>query len=111
MTTIIAALLIAIFLVSGTGKVFAVRVMRANAAHLGFTVNQFRALGLLEIAGAAGVGIGLVFWPLGVAAATGVVLMMLGAARAHYLHRDPPQRVAAPLLVTAAVGAYLIALI
>jgi hypothetical protein len=42
-------------------------------------VAQYRAIGLLELAGAAGVGIGLAYIPLGGAAAAGLILLLTGA--------------------------------
>ncbi len=48
------------------------------AAHVGFPVSSFRIIGLVEVAAAAGLLIGLAWAPLGIAAAAGLVLLMIG---------------------------------
>jgi hypothetical protein len=60
-------------------------MMREAAAALGFSVGAYRLIGLLEIAGAAGLTVGLRWWPLAVAAATGCLLLMVGAV--YFQHR------------------------
>ena len=111
MTTALAIALAVVFGVLGVAKLAAVPPMRTAAGHLGFTVGQYRVLGALELAGAVGVLVGLVWTPIGVAAAIGLGLLLLGAAAAHVAHRDPFPRVAVPLLVAAAGGAYLLLLL
>lgn len=64
-------------------------------------------LALLEIAGAAGLIIGLFWWPLGVAAAIGTLLYFLGAVIAHVRVRDTQ---IAPAAVFAVVSVAIIAL-
>ncbi|WP_328528057.1 DoxX family protein [Nocardioides sp. NBC_00368] len=64
-------------------------------------------LALLEIAGAAGLIIGLFWWPLGVAAAIGTTLYFLGAVIAHVRVRDTA---IAPAAVFAVVSVAIIAL-
>ena len=54
----------AVFLAFGSAKVLALAPMRARAAHLGFSTDSYRVIGALEIAGAAGVLLGLVVPPL-----------------------------------------------
>ena len=87
----------AVFLAFGSAKVAALAPMRARAAHLGFSTNSYRVIGTLEIAGAAGVLLGLVAPPLGALAAAGLLLLLAGAVFAHLRHRDQP-RLLAPRL-------------
>lgn len=54
----------------------------------GWPENLLWALGVLEVAGAAGLITGLFWWPLGVAAATGVTLYFVGAVISHLRVRD-----------------------
>ena len=67
--------------------------MRAAAAHHGLTVGQYRIVGAVELAGAVGVIAGFAFPPVGIAAAIGPILLLLGAAAAHLRERDPLPRV------------------
>jgi uncharacterized membrane protein YphA (DoxX/SURF4 family) len=55
---------------------------------VGVPVARFWQLAVLELAGAAGLVIGLFWWPLGVAAAIGVILYFVGATGAHVRFRD-----------------------
>ncbi|GAA2154825.1 MULTISPECIES: DoxX family protein [Glycomyces] len=111
MTIALAIVLIAMFGVLGAAKLAAVPAMRDAAAHLGLTVGHYRVLGALEIAAVAGVAIGFVVPVLGIAAACGLVLLMLGAAGFHAVHQDGVLRVVIPLLVAAVAAAYAAALI
>jgi hypothetical protein len=110
MNILLAIVLIGLFGALGVAKVAAVPAMRKKAHHLGFSVPSYRVIGVLELAGAAGVAIGLVAAPLGYAAAGGLVLLMLGAAGAHLVNRDGPRDIALPLLVGAVAVGYLLTL-
>ncbi len=107
MSLLLATILIALFGVLGVAKLAAVPAMRAAAHHLGFSIAQYRVIGALELAGVAGIALGLATPPIGVAAACGLTLLMLGAAGAHVAHRDGPTRVALPLAVAGIAVAYL----
>lgn len=80
---VLAVLLGAGFLPLGAAKALAVADMRERAEHTGFSVTGYRVIGALEIAGAVGVLVGLVWWPLGAAAGIGLVFMMIGALITH----------------------------
>ncbi len=97
-----------IFVASGIAKVLAVPVMRAAAAHHGLTVTQYRIVGALELAGVVGLIAGFAFRPLGIAAAIGLILLLLGAAAAHLKEHDPLPRILFPLLVAGITAAYLV---
>jgi hypothetical protein len=111
MTVSLAIVLATIFAVLGIAKLVPAPAMRAAAAHLGYSTAQYRAIGLAELAGAIGALIGLAMRGIGVAAATGLVLLMLGAAREHFAHRDGVGRVAVPLIVAAMATAFLLSLL
>jgi hypothetical protein len=74
----------------------------------------YRAIGALELLAAAGLLAGLVFVPLGIAAAAGLVLLMLAAIVYHVRAGDPPAKLVYPgvplVLSTAAFTAGLAAL-
>lgn len=106
MIVLLAAVLIAIFGTLGLAKLAAVPAMRSAAAHLGFTATQYRGIGALEVAGAAGIALGLFAIPLGFAAAVGLLLLMLGAAHAHRQRGDSLLRVSIPLVLAMLVAGY-----
>ena len=101
----------AVFLAFGSAKVLALAPMRARAAHLGFSTNSYRVIGTLEIAGAAGVLLGLVAPPLGAFAAAGLLLLLAGAVVAHLRNGDHPRLLAPALVAALLVAAYLVTLL
>lgn len=103
MTTVLAVALSVVFLPLGLAKLAAVPFMRQAAAHLGMSVRLYRVVGALEVAGVAGLLTGLTWMPLGVAAATGLALLMAAAAVVHLRHGDPPVR-AVPAAVLALIA-------
>ncbi|MGZ4602013.1 MAG: DoxX family protein [Kineosporiaceae bacterium] len=106
MTTVVLAVVLAVvFGVAGTAKILGAPPMRQAARHLGFSVGQYRLLGALELAGAIGLLVGLAVPALGVAAAIGLGLLLIGAGTAHVAHHDPASRVAVPLVLLAVVAA------
>src|SRR5947199_10172307 len=64
---------------AGLIKVFGVQQSLTARDHLGVKPVQWRMIGALELAAVAGVLIGLSWPPLGVAAAIGSALLLLGA--------------------------------
>ncbi|ULR54837.1 DoxX family protein [Streptomyces deccanensis] len=103
MRTVLAVALSLVFLPLGLAKIAAVPSMRQAAAHLGMSPGLYRVVGALEVAGAAGLLLGRVSLPLGVAAATGLALLMAAAAVVHLRHGDPPPR-ALPAAVLALIA-------
>lgn len=101
--TILALALALIFLPLGLAKIAAVPFMRRAAADLGMSSGFYRVIGTLEIAGAAGLLLGLASAPLGVAAAVGLAVLMAAAAVVHLRHGDPLVR-ALPAAVLAVVA-------
>jgi uncharacterized membrane protein YphA (DoxX/SURF4 family) len=103
---IVQALLAAIFLVTGTTKLTQPRLkMAAGPMRWASDVTdaQFRAIGLVEVAGAIGLilpaalGIAPLLVPL---AAVGLVLVMVGAIRTHVRYSET-DRLAVPIAVLA----------
>lgn len=80
---IVTALLAVLFGFASLIKLFGVRQSLAIRDHLGVEPTQWRLIGLLELAGVAGVLAGLAWPPIGVAAAIGLALLSLGAIVFH----------------------------
>lgn len=99
----------AVFAVLGLAKLRAVPSMRARAAHVGFSVDAYRCIGALEVAGAAGLVTGVAVPALGAAAGAGLLLLLMGAVTTHLRVGDSLKE-AAPALVLAALVAVVIAL-
>jgi uncharacterized membrane protein YphA (DoxX/SURF4 family) len=97
-TAVLATLLAAGFVAAGLPKVLAQPAAVDNARQLGYSLSAFRLIGLLELSGSAGLLIGLFWAPLGVAAAAGLALLVLGAVITHLRRRDPVN-VLAPAVV------------
>jgi len=96
-TYVLTALLAAGFLALAIPKLTGQRAMLDRLGHLGVSARLTRILGVLELAAIAGFLIGLVWWPLAVAAAVGVVLQMTGAVVLHLRAKDPAQVASAPV--------------
>jgi uncharacterized membrane protein YphA (DoxX/SURF4 family) len=87
--TVLAVLLAVVFTGAGLSKITRQKQMVEAADHLGFTIQQYQLIGAAEVAGAVGLVIGLWWAPLGVAAAIGLLITMIGAVYFHLTHRDP----------------------
>ena len=81
--------------------------MRHSAAHFGIPWPRYRLIGIAELAATAGILIGLRRHSLGVAAAAGMVLLLLGALITHRRAADSPRETAPALLALAITIAYL----
>ncbi|UGT70962.1 DoxX family protein [Nocardia gipuzkoensis] len=82
--SVVLALVLAVFFAAlGAAKVLAVPSMRERAAHVGYSVTAYRAIGSAEIAGALGLLLGIGWWQFGVAAGIGLVLLLVGAVVVH----------------------------
>lgn len=77
--SVLSVMLALLFLVVGAAKLARLRWARANADHLGFSVAAFQRVGALEVAGALGLAAGLFWSPLRVAAAVGLLALLVGA--------------------------------
>jgi DoxX-like family len=108
--SIVAALLVTVLAVLGLAKVFAVPRFRELASDLGFTPTDYRRIGALELAAAAGLVVGSLVPAIGGLAAAGVLLLLGGALAVHVRNGDGPKKLA-PAAVTAALTiAYLLLL-
>jgi hypothetical protein len=67
---------------------------------VGFPLDKLWFLASAELLGAVGLAIGLFWWPLGVAAAIGVILYFTGAVGSHLRVRDSAKN-AVPVLILA----------
>jgi DoxX-like family len=85
---IVTVLLTLLFTCSSLIKLVGVRQSLAIRDHLGVKPVQWRVIGLLELAGVAGVVAGLAWAPIGIAAAAGLALLMLGAISFHVRASD-----------------------
>jgi hypothetical protein len=103
---VVSALLAAVLLVSARGKLVRDPVQMKTMTHVGFPEDKLWLLAAAEAAGAAGLVIGLFWWPLGIAAAAGAIAYFTGAIIAHLRVRD--WQVTAPGVLFAAAVAALI---
>ena len=89
-TVLVTLVLALVFLATAAGKLTGQRASIASRDHLAIAPVRWQQIGLLEIAGAAGVLIGLTLRPLGSAAAAGLVLLSVGAIATHLRAGDKP---------------------
>lgn len=104
LTVVLAGVLVVAFAALGSAKVAAVPAMRTRAEHVGFTVSAYRRIGVLELGGVAGLLAGAAVPLIGVLAATGLLLLLLGAVVTHVRNGDGPKELA-PAVVLAVVAA------
>jgi DoxX-like protein len=104
---VLSGLLAVFFAATGVPKIAGAKLMREVADHFGLADALVRGIGAAELAGAAGLVTGLVVAPLGIAAATGLVLLMAGAVAFHIRAKDPAGRIAGPAIAGLAAIATL----
>lgn len=109
-TTALAGTVAALFTGLGAAKILAVPAMRERAAHVGMSTSAYRRIGALEVAGAAGVLVGLAEPRIGGLAGAGLLALLGGALIAHRRTGDGLREAAPALISAAAVAAYLSAL-
>jgi uncharacterized membrane protein YphA (DoxX/SURF4 family) len=103
----ISLLLAAACLLPAVGKLTGQPKMRKSAAHFGIPWPSYRLIGVAELAAAAGILIGLWWHPLGVAAAAGMALLLLGAIITHRKAADSGKEMVPALLALLLTLAYL----
>lgn len=90
LTVVLTAILALALIAAGTPKILNAASAQKNAAHLNLSIGLSRGIGILEIAAAAGLLAWFVLPWLAIAAAGGVVLLMIGALIAHARAHDRP---------------------
>lgn len=106
----LSILLALVLLASGVIKVRRAPAVVANLSAVGVTARAIPALGALEIAATLGLLGGLLWWPLGLAAAIGAVAYFFGAIVTHLRARDNAIAPAAGMLVVCVASLVLILL-
>lgn len=97
---VLSLMLAAVILFAGVPKVLKRPQMTEGAEHLGYSVKAFQVIGALEVAAAGGLVTGLFWEPLGIAAATGLVLLLIGAVISHRRAGDDVKVFLPPLVLT-----------
>jgi hypothetical protein len=105
-TIVVSALLAAVLLISARGKLARDPAQMKTMVRVGFPEERLWLLAAVEAAGAIGLAVGLFWWPLGIAAAAGVIAYFVGATGAHLRVRD--WQVTAPVVLLAAGVAALV---
>src|SRR5215467_10373161 len=103
----ISLLLAAACLLPAAGKLTGHPRMRKSAAHFGIAWPRYRLIGVAELAAAAGILTGLWWHTVGVAAAAGMGLLLLGALITHRRARDAVREEAPALVALAVTLGYL----
>src|ERR1700746_523582 len=94
----ISLLLAAACLFPAVGKLTGQPKMRKSAAHFGILWPRYRLIGVAELAAAAGILAGLWWHPLGIAAAAGMTLLLIGALITHRRADDSGKEMAPALI-------------
>jgi hypothetical protein len=103
----VSLLLAAACLIPAAAKLASHPKMRHAAAHFGIPWPRYQLIGAAELAAAGGVLIGLWWHPLGLVAAAGMTVLLLGAVITHRRAGDSGQEMAPALLALAITIAYL----
>jgi uncharacterized membrane protein YhaH (DUF805 family) len=105
----LSLLLIAVCLLPGAAKLAGHPKMQESASRFGIRWRHYRLIGVAELAAASGVLIGLWWHPLGLAAAAGMAVLLIGALITHRRAKDSGKEMAPALLALAITVAYLAA--
>ena len=103
----ISLLLAVACLLPAAGKLTGQPRMRQSAAHFGISWSRYRLIGVAELAAAAGILIDLWWHPLGVAAAAGMAVLLLGAIVTHRKAADSVKDMVPALVGLVLTLAYL----
>jgi uncharacterized membrane protein YphA (DoxX/SURF4 family) len=87
-TLVVSILLAVVLSFSASGKLTGQESQMATLRKVGVPEDKIWLLAVAEIAGGIGLVAGLFLWPLGIAAAAGVILYFLGAIGSHLRVRD-----------------------
>lgn len=97
-TVVVTILLAALFTFAASIKLLGVSQSLAIRDHLGVKPVQWRLIGACELAGVAGVLVGLMWAPIGIAAAIGLALLAIGAIAFHVRASDSAKDAAAAVI-------------
>jgi hypothetical protein len=97
-TLVVTILLAALFTFAASIKLLGVPQSLAIRDHLGVKPLQWRLIGACELAGVAGVLVGLLWAPIGIAAAIGLALLSIGAIAFHLRASDGAKDTAAAVI-------------
>ena len=103
----VSLLLAAACLVSASAKLLGHPKMQKSAAHFGIPWRRYRLIGVAELAAGAGVLIGLWWHPLGLAAAAGMAVLLIGAIVTHRKASDGVKEMAPAVVALLLSLAYL----
>lgn len=103
----LSVMLAAVCFMPGIAKVLGLPKMRESAAHFGIPWRAYQLIGVAELAAAAGVLAGLVWHVLGLAAASGMALLLIGALASHRRAGDAIKEAAPALLALGVAVLYL----
>jgi uncharacterized membrane protein YphA (DoxX/SURF4 family) len=106
-TAIVSALLAVVLLASAGAKFAKYSPVMDTMATVGFPQDKVWLLAVAEIAGGVGLVVGLFWWPIGIAAAIGVILYFIGAVGSHVRVKDK-NFIPALVLLVAAVAALVL---
>ena len=107
MFIVVSLLLATACLAPAAAKLLGHPKMRHAAAHFGISWPRYQLIGVAELTAAAGILAGLWWYPLGVAAAAGMALLLLGALITHRRAADRGMEVAPALTALAITITYL----
>lgn len=96
---VLSSMLAALFAVLGVAKVLRQPSMISRTEQFGFSVREIQGIGALELAGAAGLVVGLFWPPAGIAAAVGLVALLIGAVISHLRAGDGIKEIIPPIWV------------
>lgn len=106
---VIVTVLLSIVLVGSAGaKLAKAKQIVESMSTVGVPLSSLPWLAAAEIAGAIGLIVGLYWWPIGLAAAIGVVLYFVGAVIAHLRVNDAKNVAPAAVLGVVAVAELLL---
>lgn len=110
--TVIVSVFLCIALVfSAIGKLTKSEQVMSIMNGVGVPSDKVPVLAYLEIAGAIGLVVGLFWWPIGVAAAVGVILYFVGAVVSHLRVKDAAGIGPSAFLAALAVAALVLRLL
>ena len=107
-TVVLTLLLAAVFIGAGIPKILGTKTSLRMRDHLQINPQLYRVVGFLEIAAVAGLLIGLFVPVLSVAAAVGLVLLMIGGIVSHICAGEAKGSLPAAVIFAATVAAVVV---